>query len=97
MVAHERRLRMTADEVCDDECPHAEAPALWTEAIEMFGPRAQELTFLRARAADRTSRAGRHASEEAAAGGGTWTRNEHSGGRGVARHSTDDARTAAEL
>ena len=51
MVAHERRLRAgrTAD-ICDDECPHAEAPALWSEAVVTFGPRAQELAFLRLRA-----------------------------------------------
>ena len=51
MVTHERRLRTgrTAD-ACDDECPHGEARALWSEALETFGPRAQELTFLRSRA-----------------------------------------------
>ena len=51
MVTHERRLRSdpTAD-VCDDECPHVEATALWTEASAMLGPRASELTFLRSRA-----------------------------------------------
>jgi len=53
MVAHERRLRtgMTSD-TCDDECPHAEARALWSEAVATFGARAQELTFLRSRARD---------------------------------------------
>jgi hypothetical protein len=53
MVAHERRLRsrVTRD-VCDDECPHAEARALWLEAIATFGARAQELAFLRSRAQD---------------------------------------------
>ena len=53
MVAHERRLRtgMTSD-TCDDECPHAEARALWSEAVATFGARAQELTFLRSRAQD---------------------------------------------
>lgn len=53
MVAHERRLqsRLTGD-VCDDECPHAEARALWSEAVETFGPRAQKLVFLRSRARD---------------------------------------------
>jgi hypothetical protein len=51
MVAHERRLRFgTTRDACDDECPHAEARMLWTEAVEMFGPRADELTFLRSRA-----------------------------------------------
>jgi hypothetical protein len=52
MVAHERRLRGgRADDRCDDECPHAEAQALWHEAIDALGARAQELTFLRSRAA----------------------------------------------
>ena len=51
MVAHERRLRsgMSVD-ACDDECPHAEATALWTEAVTTFGARARELAFLRSRA-----------------------------------------------
>ena len=51
MVAHERRLRTgrTID-ACDDECPHVEARALWTEALATLGPRAGELTFLRSRA-----------------------------------------------
>ena len=53
MVAHERRLRAgTTSDACDDQCPHAEAPALWSEAIAVFGERAQELTFLRSRAQD---------------------------------------------
>ena len=53
MVAHERRLRsgVTSDG-CDDECPHAEARALWPDAVATFGARAQELTFLRSRAQD---------------------------------------------
>ena len=51
MVAHERRLRAgTTSDACDDECPHAEAPALWLEAVAAFGARSQELTFLRSRA-----------------------------------------------
>lgn len=51
MVVHERRLRAgRADDACDDECPHAEARALWSEALEAFGARASELTFLRTRA-----------------------------------------------
>jgi len=51
MVAHERRLRAgTASDVCDDECPHAEARELWSEAVATFGARAEELTFLRSRA-----------------------------------------------
>ena len=51
MVAHERKIRVRrAAEVCDEECPHADARALWVEAVEMFGERAQELAFLRSRA-----------------------------------------------
>ena len=51
MVAHERRLQAgrTID-ACDDECPHAEARVLWSEAVASLGPRAQELAFLRSRA-----------------------------------------------
>jgi hypothetical protein len=57
MVAHERRLRTgRTSDVCDDECPHAEAPALWSEAVATFGSRAPELTFLRSRAADSARR-----------------------------------------
>ena len=48
MVAHERRLRAGAtSDACDDECPHAEARALWPEAVSAFGARAHELAFLR--------------------------------------------------
>jgi len=51
MVAHERRLRGgPAGGRCDDECPHAEARALWFEAVAAFGPRADALMFLRSRA-----------------------------------------------
>ena len=53
MVAHERRLRAGAlSDACDDECPHAEARALWPEAISTFGARAHELAFLRSCAQD---------------------------------------------
>ena len=53
MVAHERRLRAgTTSDACDDECPHAEARGLWSDAVATFGARAQELTFLRSRAQD---------------------------------------------
>jgi hypothetical protein len=52
MVAHERRLRAgSSNDACDDECPHAEARALWSEATATFGSRATDLTFLRSRAA----------------------------------------------
>ena len=51
MVAHERRLRAdAASNACHDECPHAEARALWSEAVATFGARAQALSFLRSRA-----------------------------------------------
>ena len=52
MVAHERILRhRRSTTACDDDCPHAEAPMLWNEALDTFGDRAHELTFLRQRAA----------------------------------------------
>jgi hypothetical protein len=48
MVEHERRLRAGRGlEVCDEDCRHAEARLLWTEAVATFGTRAHELTFLR--------------------------------------------------
>ena len=50
MVAHERKIRAGHAEVCDEECPHADARTLWVEAVDVFGNRAQELTFLRSRA-----------------------------------------------
>lgn len=54
MVAHERR----ADSSCSDGCPHAEARALWREALEVFGAEARELRFLARRAANDTIEAG---------------------------------------
>ena len=36
--------------MCDEDCPHVEARTLWPEALDTFGPRAHELTFLRSRA-----------------------------------------------
>lgn len=59
MVAHERRLRAHGiADGCDEECPHAEARALWSEAIATFGPRAHDLTFLRSRAKETARRSG---------------------------------------
>ena len=59
MVAHERRLRTgRSGEVCDDECPHAEARALWSDAVETFGARADTLAFLRSRAQSAARRQG---------------------------------------
>ena len=55
MVSHERRLRGgQADDACDEDCPHADAPELWAEAVTTFGDRADELSFLRSRAIDAT-------------------------------------------
>ena len=50
MVAHERTIRAAGGGRCHDECPHAEAPALWAEALVTFGSRADELAFLKSRA-----------------------------------------------
>jgi hypothetical protein len=58
MVAHERRLRSGLTGVpCHDECPHAEARTLWSEALALFGGRAEQLSFLRSRAAERVGAA----------------------------------------
>ena len=57
MVAHERRLRAShTGERCDDECPHAEARLLWSEARATFGPGASSLVFLRSRATNASHR-----------------------------------------
>jgi hypothetical protein len=50
MVSHERELSREAAP-CEEECPHGEALALWLEAQRAFGDAAQELVFLRTRAA----------------------------------------------
>ena len=51
MVAHERRLRSgRSTDVCDEDCAHSEARALWAEALIAYGERAHELSFLRSRA-----------------------------------------------
>ena len=57
MVAHERRLRTgRTSDACDDECPHAQATVLWSEAVATFGSRAHDLRFLRSRATGTASR-----------------------------------------
>ena len=57
MVAHERRLRTgRTRDACDDECPHAQATVLWSEAVATFGSRAHDLRFLRSRATGAASR-----------------------------------------
>jgi hypothetical protein len=66
MVAHERRINTgRTDAICHDECPHAEAAALWSEAVATFGTRARGLIFLHSRAAGpaRRSKAGTTACE----------------------------------
>jgi hypothetical protein len=52
MVAHER-VQQSGHRLsgCDDDCPHAEAGPLWVEALQAFGERAHELSFLRAQGA----------------------------------------------
>ena len=50
MVSHERTIRVAGGGRCHEECPHAEAPVLWAEALVTFGTRADELAFLRSRA-----------------------------------------------
>ena len=87
MVAHERRLRTSRTrDVCDDECPHAEAPALWSEAMATFGSRAHELTFLRSRATGAARRlrgggAAREPMSEAADTGHSSSRTPHTRGQ----------------
>lgn len=47
MVAHERAARY---ESCGNDCPHAQARQLWTEASARFGRDASHFSFLRSRA-----------------------------------------------
>jgi hypothetical protein len=103
MVAHERRLRTArTGDSCDDECPHAEARALWSEAVVTFGPRADELTFLRSRAngSDRRSHAGpatREPMAEAADRGHGSQRMRQPQGRTALAASSDAARGTVEF
>lgn len=75
MVAHERRLRTgRTSDLCSEECPHADARALWVAALEVFRAPANELTFLRSRGAhasrpeanETAGHAIRHVEDEAA-------------------------------
>ena len=84
MVSHERRLRTgRTSDVCDDECPHAGAPALWSEAVATFGARAHELTFLRSRATEsaRRSKAGAATREPVSEAADTSSRTPRTQGR----------------
>jgi hypothetical protein len=103
MVAHERRLRTgRTSDVCTDECPHAEARILWSEALATFGSRANELTFLRSRAkeAARRSPGGAAAREPVSQAADTGlpssSRRETQGHRTFAA-SFDGTRAAVEL
>ena len=47
MVMHRRRTGDAASQPCDVDCPHDQAESLWLEALNAYGDRAHELTFLR--------------------------------------------------
>jgi len=47
MVIHLRSAGSHRAPACEDDCPHDEAPALWSAACEIFGDDAYELQFLR--------------------------------------------------
>ena len=47
MVIHRRRAGETAGPSCDVDCPHEQAESLWREAVDVYGERAHEFTFLR--------------------------------------------------
>jgi len=47
MVKHLRRVGSRATAQCADDCPHAEAGALWTAAQDILGASAGQLEFLR--------------------------------------------------
>jgi hypothetical protein len=47
MVIHLRSSGSRHASDCEDNCPHDEAPALWSAACEIFGDDADELQFLR--------------------------------------------------
>jgi hypothetical protein len=101
MVAHERRRRTTGtSDACDDECPHAQAKVLWSEAVATFGLRAHELTFLRSRASGAAGRSRRGATvrepmSEAADTGPSSSRTPHS--RSHRAPAAESRRTDADL
>jgi hypothetical protein len=47
MVVHRRREGDVAGPSCDLDCPHEQAESLWLEAVDVFGERAHDLSFLR--------------------------------------------------
>ena len=48
MVMHRRRAGDAAGSSCDVDCPHEQAEMLWLEAVDVFGERAHQFSFLRA-------------------------------------------------
>jgi hypothetical protein len=102
MVAHERRINTgRTDDICHDECPHAEAAALWSDAVVTFGTRARGLIFLHSRAAGspRHSKAGstaREALSGAADGGKAVGQKRHEPSRRAAA-ALSPARVTAEV
>jgi hypothetical protein len=103
MVAHERRLRTgRTGDTCDDECPHAEARALWSEALATFGSRAHELTFLRSRAnasarRSHTGATAREAMSEAADAGHASSQMPHTEEQRALAAASRPIRRAVEL
>jgi hypothetical protein len=103
MVAHERRLRTgRSSDACDDECPHAEARALWSEAVAILGSRAHELTFLRSRASEsarrsQTGAAAREPLSEAADAGHSSSRTRETQGHRRLAASSGAAGGSVEL
>jgi hypothetical protein len=60
MVEHERHLQSRrAHARCNDDCPHDEAKWLWSEALDVFGPRAHELQYLRDKGQSASTRGAR--------------------------------------
>jgi hypothetical protein len=47
MVVHQRRAGSVRGPLCNGDCPHTDAEALWSKALEAYGERAHELRFLR--------------------------------------------------
>ena len=46
MVIHRRRAGDAAGPSCEVDCPHEEAELLWRAAVDVYGERAREFTFL---------------------------------------------------
>jgi hypothetical protein len=98
MVAHERRLRNgTTSDRCDDDCPHAEARGLWSEAVATFGPRANELAFLCSRGKEATRRKADAAPREEHSDAADRVGRTRTTRGNTAAESLGDRRPAAEL